>query len=123
MNSLIEALPEFAISLVVFAVFLLIAKGRVSAKTLKGVSMVYAGAVIVIVLLLLQSGTPPRNTLEVEESFAATETELPEQKDLSPRTLTSEESSERLNTLIEEQKDKVSVSKPDQEANKDDNPK
>ena len=122
MNSIIEALPELVISLVLFGVFYLAVKNTLSAKVLHRISLSFAGGIIIAIVLLLQSGSPPTNRLQVQESFASSESELAEQKDLSPETLTEAQSSERLKALISAQKDSVSLSKPDEDTQKNDDP-
>ena len=109
MQFIIEAAPEILFSLIVVALFVVLAKDKVSARTMRGVLFVYGGGLLFTVVLLYQSSTQPVNTLQVQESDAATNTELTEVKDLSPKPLSSKESSERLKTLIENQKDSVSL--------------
>jgi len=109
MSSIIEALPELLISLIFVVLLFLFTREKLSAKTRNNMLACYGVGVLVTLILLFQSGTPPQNTLNTQESFAATDVSLAEIQDHSPKTLSAEESSERLNKLIEQQKQNVSV--------------
>ncbi len=111
MDFIIEAAPELIISLVFVVLLYLLTKEKLSTKARHGILYAYAGGLVVTLVLLYQSNTKPLNTLQVQESFAATQSELADAKDLSPQTLSSDQSSERLEKLIEEQKESVSLDK------------
>ncbi|MBE1301621.1 MAG: hypothetical protein GJ680_17170 [Alteromonadaceae bacterium] len=113
MNYIIEAAPELLISIVFVTLLYLLTKEKLSKTARHRILYAYVGGLAVALVLLYQSDTKPVNTLDIQETFASTETTLPEVKDLSPETRSSEESSERLDKLIEEQKDSVSVEKDD----------
>ncbi|MFC3092756.1 hypothetical protein DRW07_00885 [Alteromonas sediminis] len=110
MSAIMEALPEILIILVVFGVIFMLAKKKLSKERQTEMLVVFTAGGAIGILLLLQSGTPATSNLEVSETFAATNAALAEKKDASPETLTAEESSARLETLIEEQKQNTSLS-------------
>ena len=113
MNFLVEAAPELLISLVIVVLLYWLTKEKLASQIRRGIVYTYVAGLLITVILLFQSNSKPNNTLQVQESEVSSELELSDVKDLSPETLSSEQSSKRLKALIEQQKDDVSVAKDD----------
>lgn len=113
MHFIIEAGPELLISFVLIILLYLLTKDKLSTRTRTRILLAYAGGVVVTLILLFQSNAPTVNTLDIQQRYANSDSELSATKDLSPKTLSSEESSQRLSDLIEEQKESVSVEHED----------
>lgn len=109
MHFIVEASPEIFYSLVIVILLYLLTKEKLSKSTRHRILYIYSSGLLITLVLLFQSNTKPINTLNVLENYPIANVELAEVKNLSPKKSTSDESSERLNDLIEKQKQSVSI--------------
>ncbi|WP_338294265.1 hypothetical protein [Planctobacterium marinum] len=108
MDSIIEAIPEIVIACIVAGLFYLLTKDKLSASARNRSVLVFAALVLVWLIMLAQSDSVPAQ-LHVEETSPDYQQPLAEIQDTSPKTLSAEESSARLEALREAQKENTSL--------------
>lgn len=118
MNSVIEALPELAIAVLVAGLFFLLSKDKLSKSVRVKCLVTFAVLVCIWIIMLGQSSSVPQQ-LQVIEPEVSYEQPLVDVQDSSPKSQTADQSSERLAQLRKAQKQDTSLAEDKSEQETD----